>query len=92
MSNAYRRRIVTKPNAIRIQRIREHLEATDVAARVGLSIAQYGNIESGRSGTTEKTAIRIVDLLRVDFAELFEILPGANEGLARNGNAANSLD
>lgn len=80
-----RRRIVVERDAIRVKRISQRLTIADMASLVRISLTQYKNIESGKSGTSEETALRIADVLNTDFTSLFEILPGANEGSVRNG-------
>jgi len=79
-----RSRIVTRPNALRRQRVALRMTQKQVAGRADVSLSQYKNIETGRNGTTEETGIRISDVLRSDFMDLFEFLPGTTEGKVRN--------
>jgi transcriptional regulator with XRE-family HTH domain len=71
------RKIVSKPNAVRFERIAQGWETVDFAARLGISRVHLTNIENG-AGTSVKTASEIARVLRIDFRDLFEVLPGYN--------------
>jgi transcriptional regulator with XRE-family HTH domain len=75
---------VSRPNAVLTRRIAEELSREDVANRVGITETQVLQIEARTSGTREATARAIARVLRADFFELFEILPGASDERALN--------
>ena len=82
-------KIMSRPNAVRKERLAQGWLAGKFAQAVGITRSQLAAIEARKSGTSEATAVAIARLLNREFDELFEIvLPDQEEESTTDSHVA----